>query len=154
MDKRTPNPIDAHVGARIRLRRKRIGVSQQALGDFLSLTFQQVQKYEKGANRVSASMLYATAQKLEVPVSYFFEGLEQTGEAGAGADLDAVIVEFIGTDGALELAEAYAQLSGAQRNALRRIAVDLAQLEGRDGDANIAAVARERRGLAHVEGRA
>ena len=72
---RSPNPVDLHVGARIRMRRKILGVSQERLADDLGLTFQQVQKYERGANRVSASKLYEIAKSLQSSVSYFFEGL-------------------------------------------------------------------------------
>ena len=70
-----PNPVDVHVGLRIRLRRKELGVSQEKLAEAIGLTFQQVQKYERAANRVSASKLWATAAFLEVEVTYFFEGL-------------------------------------------------------------------------------
>jgi transcriptional regulator with XRE-family HTH domain len=68
-----PNPIDVHVGARIRLRRTLLGISQSALAEAIGLTFQQVQKYEKGANRVSSSRLVDMANALDVSVSYFFE---------------------------------------------------------------------------------
>lgn len=70
-----PNPIDVHVGARVRLRRTLLGMSQERLGDALGLTFQQVQKYERGANRVGASRLFELAKALGVPVSYFFDDL-------------------------------------------------------------------------------
>src|SRR5690348_18332645 len=75
MDKNEPNPIDTHVGARVRMRRRSMGVSQESLADDLGLTFQQVQKYERGANRVSASKLYEIARSLQAPISYFFDGL-------------------------------------------------------------------------------
>ena len=87
---RLPNPVDLHVGARIRLRRRMQGVSQEKLADALGLTFQQVQKYERGANRVSASKLYEIAAALRAPVAYFFDGLadptgdELDGAAGGG----------------------------------------------------------------------
>ncbi|HET7239383.1 MAG TPA: helix-turn-helix transcriptional regulator [Terrimicrobiaceae bacterium] len=68
-----PNPIDVHVGARIRLRRTLLGISQSALAETIGLTFQQVQKYEKGANRVSSSRLYDLANALDVTVPYFFD---------------------------------------------------------------------------------
>lgn len=68
-----PNPVDIHVGSRLRMRRSMMGMSQEALGDSVGLTFQQVQKYERGANRVSASRLYQFSKILDVPVSYFFE---------------------------------------------------------------------------------
>ncbi|MBD9389740.1 helix-turn-helix transcriptional regulator [Agrobacterium sp. AGB01] len=70
---RLPNPIDVHVGSRIRLRRSIAGLSQEQLADGLGLTFQQVQKYEKGINRVSASRLQHISEVLEVPISFFFE---------------------------------------------------------------------------------
>jgi transcriptional regulator with XRE-family HTH domain len=68
-----PNPIDVHVGARIRRRRTLLGISQERLAEAIGLTFQQVQKYEKGANRVSSSRLMDMAQALDVPLSYFFD---------------------------------------------------------------------------------
>ena len=75
---RAPNPIDIHVGERIRRRRRSLGISQDRLAEEIGLTFQQVQKYERGANRVSASKLYQAARVLQAPVSYFFEGLPTT----------------------------------------------------------------------------
>jgi len=70
-----PNPIDVHVGARVRLRRTLLGMSQEKLGEALGLTFQQVQKYERGANRVGASRLYDLSRVLDVPVSFFFDDM-------------------------------------------------------------------------------
>jgi transcriptional regulator with XRE-family HTH domain len=70
-----PNPIDVHVGARIRQRRTLLGMSQEKLGEAIGLTFQQVQKYERGANRVGSSRLFDLARVLDVPVSYFFEDM-------------------------------------------------------------------------------
>src|SRR3954453_4529208 len=75
MPKKAPNPIDRHVGSRVRMRRMMLGMSQEKLGDALSLTFQQVQKYEKGTNRMGAGRLQQIAQTLQVPVSLFFEGV-------------------------------------------------------------------------------
>lgn len=79
-DNEGPNPVDVHVGQRIRMRRLMVGVTQTQLADELGLTFQQVQKYEKGTNRVSASKLYAICKVLSVPPEYFFEGLPKIGE--------------------------------------------------------------------------
>ena len=76
--KSTPNPVDIYVGSRLRLRRSLLGLSQEKLADALGLTFQQVQKYERGSNRVSASRLYELSKILEVPVSFFFEELGST----------------------------------------------------------------------------
>jgi transcriptional regulator with XRE-family HTH domain len=75
-----PHPVDRHVGLRIRMRRKEIGVSQERLAEALGITFQQVQKYERGANRVSASKLWEIAAALKTSVSYFYEGLGGRGE--------------------------------------------------------------------------
>ncbi len=74
-DDRSPNPVDVHVGDRIRRRRRALGISQDKLAEALGLTFQQVQKYERGANRVSASKLYQVARALHAPIPYFFDGL-------------------------------------------------------------------------------
>jgi transcriptional regulator with XRE-family HTH domain len=79
-----PNPIDVHVGSRVRLRRTLLGMSQEKLGEAIGLTFQQVQKYERGANRVGASRLYDLSRVLDVPVSYFFE--EITADVASAAE--------------------------------------------------------------------
>ena len=74
MAKKAPNPIDKHVGSRVRMRRMMLGMSQEKLGGALSLTFQQVQKYEKGTNRVSASKLFEMAEFMKVGIPFFFDG--------------------------------------------------------------------------------
>ncbi len=76
MPRKSPNPIDVYVGGRVRMRRMLIGMSQEKLGESLGLTFQQVQKYEKGANRIGASRLYQIARVLSVPVEFFYEGIQ------------------------------------------------------------------------------
>src|SRR5215469_8436136 len=81
-----PNPTDVHVGSRVRLRRTLLGMSQEKLGEAIGLTFQQVQKYERGANRVGASRLYDLSRVLEVPVSYFFEEFGASPVAAAGGE--------------------------------------------------------------------
>ncbi len=84
---KTPNPIDKHVGARVRMRRIMVGMSQEKLGEALGITFQQIQKYEKGTNRIGASRLQAAARILSVPVNYFFEGAsDDPALAGGFAD--------------------------------------------------------------------
>ena len=85
MVKKNPNPIDVHVGSRVRMRRMLVGLSQEKLGERLGLTFQQVQKYEKGSNRVSASRLYQMAQILGVPVQFFFEELPEQAKGQFGS---------------------------------------------------------------------
>jgi transcriptional regulator with XRE-family HTH domain len=79
----SPNPIDVHVGKRLRLRRTLLGMSQERLGERLGLTFQQVQKYERGANRIGSSRLFELGQILDVPVSFFFDDMPRT-ETAAG----------------------------------------------------------------------
>jgi transcriptional regulator with XRE-family HTH domain len=91
MARRDPNYIDVHVGSRIRMRRQLINMSQERLGELLGITFQQVQKYEKGANRISASRMFFTAKTMGVPVQFFFEGLP-------GGEGDAVLRDGIATD--------------------------------------------------------
>lgn len=85
-----PSPIDVHVGTRIRLRRTLLGMSQERLGEALGLTFQQVQKYERGINRVGASRLFDLSRVLDVPISFFFDDMpdalsEAPGQQGRGA---------------------------------------------------------------------
>ncbi|MBB3268300.1 transcriptional regulator with XRE-family HTH domain [Azospirillum sp. OGB3] len=84
-----PNPIDAHVGSRVRLRRTLLGMSQEKLGDAIGLTFQQVQKYERGANRIGASRLFKLSQVLDVPVSFFFDDMPAEAAAAAVDDDEA-----------------------------------------------------------------
>lgn len=79
-----PSAIDAHVGARIRLRRTLMGMSQERLGEALGLTFQQIQKYERGVNRVGASRLYDLARVLDVPISFFFDDMPEPLARGGG----------------------------------------------------------------------
>jgi transcriptional regulator with XRE-family HTH domain len=125
LDTRLPNPVDLHVGARIRLRRRMQGVSQEKLADALGLTFQQVQKYERGANRVSASKLYEIAAALRAPVSYFFDGLaDPAGEAGEEAQPghEHTVHNFLMTAEGLELARLFPAIS---RGHVRRRLLDL-----------------------------
>lgn len=79
--RKQPNPIDVYVGSRLKLRRTAVGMTQEKLGDQLGVTFQQVQKYEKGANRIGASRLQEIARILDVPVAYFFEEARATAHA-------------------------------------------------------------------------
>ena len=122
---RGPNPIDLHVGARIRMRRRMQGVSQEKLADALGLTFQQVQKYERGANRVSASKLYEIAASLKTPVGYFFEGLadpSMEGEAGDHMSSEQTVHAFLMTSEGLELASLFPRVP---RGRVRRRLLDL-----------------------------
>ena len=123
---RRANPIDVHVGARVRLRRMLLGMSQEKLGEHLGLTFQQIQKYEKGINRIGASRLFDLSQVLGVPVQFFYEELA-VGGAGASAGFgerpaESYAVEFLGSREGLELNKAFARISDPR---VRRSIVDL-----------------------------
>ena len=87
VSKHGPHPIDVHVGRRVRLRRTLLGLNQTQLGEKLEITFQQIQKYERGSNRISASRLYQAARILDVPVSYLFDGLDKGAKAWSPDDI-------------------------------------------------------------------
>lgn len=108
MTRRDPNYVDVHVGSRIRMRRQLIGMSQEKLGELLGITFQQVQKYEKGANRISASRLYYTAKILGVPVQFFYDDLPGAENAGMGEprEEDTVLSSLMNIEG-VTLAKAF-----------------------------------------------
>ncbi|MEN5083930.1 helix-turn-helix transcriptional regulator [Bosea sp. TWI1241] len=132
--KKTPNPIDRHVGSRVRMRRMLAGVSQEKLGEALGLTFQQVQKYEKGSNRISASRLQQIAQMLEVPVAFFFEGAP-TGAAPEGgfADMAATsyVSDFLATSEGVQLTKAFVRIRNPR---VRRRVVELVEALAEDAD--------------------
>ena len=111
-DERSPNQVDQHIGARLRLRRLALNISQEALADMLGVTFQQIQKYEKGANRVAASRLWDVARALDVPVTYFFDGIE--GDAGQSGSKerqeDSAVFDLIASPDGAQLAVAYATI--------------------------------------------
>jgi transcriptional regulator with XRE-family HTH domain len=109
---RGPNPIDIHVGSRVRLRRQLLKMSQEKLGDELGVTFQQIQKYERGANRVGASRLYRLSRALDVPVQFFFEGLVgETPIAGvAEGDQTPIVYDFIQSIDGVTLAESFSRI--------------------------------------------
>lgn len=112
MPKKQANPIDAQVGNRLRLRRMMIGMSQERLGDLLGLTFQQVQKYEKGVNRIGAGRLFEISRILGVPVFYFYEGVaDQLAEAPGFAENDSPpVLEFVSSGEGLQLSLAYMRI--------------------------------------------
>jgi transcriptional regulator with XRE-family HTH domain len=127
---RGPNPVDLHVGARIRMRRKLLGVSQERLADQLGLTFQQVQKYERGANRVSASKLYEIARALQTSVAYFFDGLADTVDPGLELiEGHEFVHELVMTPEGLELASLFPKL---KRGRVRRRVLDLVKALAED----------------------
>jgi transcriptional regulator with XRE-family HTH domain len=124
-----PNPVDAHVGSRVRLRRMLLGMSQERLGESMGLTFQQVQKYEKGVNRIGASRLFQIAKILDVPVQFFFEEAPHVGIDGgatargmAESDSEAFILEFLNSREGLELNRAFVKIADPK---VRKSVVDL-----------------------------
>ncbi|KAA0576101.1 helix-turn-helix transcriptional regulator [Azospirillum sp. B21] len=133
--KQGPNPIDVHVGSRIRLRRTLLGMSQQKLGEAIGLTFQQVQKYERGANRISASRLFHLTRVLDVPLSFFFDDMPpHVAATTVDEDGDVVIGDHSGSGyepdpmvkrETLELVRAYYTISDPS---VRRSLIDLAKV--------------------------
>ncbi len=140
---RRANPVDVHVGSRVRLRRMLLGMSQERLGEKLGLTFQQVQKYEKGVNRIGASRLFDLAKVLSVSVGFFYESLPGNGgsstkaDDGAGAvgfaelPSESYVADFLGSREGLELNKAFARISDPK---VRRTIVELVRsLAGETG---------------------
>jgi len=112
VDEKHPNPIDLHVGGKVRLRRKFLGLSQESLADHIGLTFQQVQKYERGANRISASKLFEIAAILKKPVEYFFAGYSEAelAEDFNESESEKSIHEFLMTPEGVELAASFPRI--------------------------------------------
>ena len=133
---RSPNPIDVHVGLQVRLRRKELKISQEKLAETLGLTFQQVQKYERGANRISASKLYEIARTLRVPIGWFFEGLT---DPAVGRETSQAVAsptyahDFLLTQEGVDLANLFPRIP--QKRVRRRL-VDLVRslAEGEEGE--------------------
>jgi transcriptional regulator with XRE-family HTH domain len=135
-NKKKPNPIDIHVGSRIRLRRTMLGMSQEKLGESLGITFQQIQKYEKGTNRVGASRLQNISGILNVPVSFFFEDApgDQVGGATGMAEASSsnYVVDFLSSAEGLQLNRAFVKIADPK---VRRRLVDLVKALAAEGEA-------------------
>ncbi|WP_246317253.1 helix-turn-helix domain-containing protein [Hyphomicrobium methylovorum] len=122
--------MDVHVGSRVRLRRMLLGMSQEKLGEHLGLTFQQVQKYEKGVNRIGASRLFDLAKVLGVPVQFFYDEAPSGAQKTAGVPAagfaeqpdESYVVDFLGTREGLELNKAFARIADPK---VRRSIVEL-----------------------------
>ncbi|MCE2509455.1 MAG: helix-turn-helix domain-containing protein [Alphaproteobacteria bacterium] len=133
-----PNPVDIHVGSRVRLRRTLLGMSQEKLAQAIGLTFQQIQKYERGANRIGASRLHELSQVLDVPVSFFFDDMTyaSSGDAVAGALHEETPPPFEGDPltkrETLRLVRAYYRIKSP---ALRKRIFDLTQSLADEEDA-------------------
>lgn len=127
---RKPNPVDVHVGSRVRYRRMIIGMSQEKLGEKMNLTFQQIQKYEKGTNRIGASRLFQLSKILDVPVNYFFEdAIAGSNKAQASAQQkpqenpeEGALLEFLNSREGLDLNKAFAKITDPK---VRRRVIEL-----------------------------
>ena len=127
-----PHPVDVHVGKQIRHRRWLTGMTQQQLAEAVGIKFQQIQKYEKGTNRVGASRLQAIASVLSAPVSYFFEGAPgEENEAGRGMAEDGAdfVVDFLNSSEGVQLNRAFAKISDPK---VRRRIIDLVKVLATD----------------------
>jgi transcriptional regulator with XRE-family HTH domain len=134
MPTKSPNPIDKHVGNRVRMRRMMLKMSQEKLGNAVGLTFQQIQKYEKGANRIGASRLQQIAQALGVPVPFFFEGAPQSPtrqHVVSDAPSPAYVTEFLATSDGLALVEAFRRIKNVSlKRSIVRLVEELTADEG------------------------
>ena len=129
MPSKLPNPVDRHVGSRVRMRRIMLGMSQEKLGEGLGLTFQQIQKYEKGTNRIGASRIQQISEILQVPVSFLFEGSPgiSAAEHFSTAPSPTYIADFLATAEGLALVRAFTRIPEIK---LRRAIVDMVELIG------------------------
>ena len=137
-DERAANAVDRKIGQRVRSRRLEIGMSQERLAELLGVTFQQVQKYEKGVNRIGASRLFDMAHVLGVPVQYFYDEMPSGVTDGAGAALgfgerpaESYVVDFLSSRDGMELNKAFVRITDPR---VRRSIVDLVRaIAGEDG---------------------
>jgi transcriptional regulator with XRE-family HTH domain len=131
-----PSPVDVHVGSRVRLRRTLLGMSQEKLGEAIGLTFQQVQKYERGANRIGASRLFELSQVLDVPVAFFFDDMSAITSGGPVPGLSAAPEDFdsaaLSRREILELARAFDRIKDEK---VRKSVLELTKSLGRAGGA-------------------
>ncbi|WP_068084747.1 helix-turn-helix domain-containing protein [Polycladidibacter stylochi] len=132
--KKAPNPIDIHVGSRVRLRRMMLGMSQEKLGESLGITFQQIQKYEKGTNRIGASRLQHIATILKVPVAFFFEDAPGSPESVQGVSDNpqtSYVVDFLSSSDGLALNKAFVRIEDPK---VRKKVVELVRSIAGDSD--------------------
>ena len=130
MPKKQANPIDAQVGNRVRLRRMLIGMSQERLGELLGLTFQQVQKYEKGVNRIGAGRLFEVSRILGVTIEYFYEGVNSQLAGGfTESGSSPPVMEFVSSGEGLQLSLAFMKIKDSK---LRKRVLDLVKQMAED----------------------
>lgn len=127
MAKKIPNPIDSHAGARVRMRRMMVNMSQSDLGNRVGITFQQIQKYEKGTNRMGSSRLQQFAEIMGVPVGFFFEGAPSHGLTKPGGSAPDITGQFMSSRGGLLLAQSFLKIKSHKvRHKLVELAMELA----------------------------
>ena len=134
MGKKAPHPVDVHVGGRVRMRRMLLGMSQDKLGDALGLTFQQIQKYEKGVNRIGASRIFEIAQILDVPIQYFYEDFNSRSARALGfaeGDEDS-FMQLLQTPEGVQLCRHFAEIKDAK---VRKRVLELVKTLSQDDDA-------------------
>ena len=139
--KKSPNPVDKHVGSRVRMRRMMVGMSQEKLGEALGVTFQQIQKYEKGTNRIGASRLHQIASSLGVPISFLYEGAPDLQGQPAGfsdAPSPAYVADFMTTSEGLQLMKAFVRIKDAKvRRRLVKLVAALAGTENEPPESSV-----------------
>lgn len=136
-DEKRPHPIDVHVGGRVRLRRTMVGMSQDKLADSLGLTFQQIQKYEKGVNRIGASRVFEISRILGVPIQFFFDDYDvdtgrSYGFAEAGPDDGAAMMELLNSPEGVQLCKHFASITDPK---IRKRVLELVKSLSDDGPA-------------------
>lgn len=136
-NKKKPNPVDIHVGSRVRLRRTMLGMSQEKLGESLGITFQQIQKYEKGTNRIGASRLQRISEVMTVPVSFFFEDAPTSPSTGTGLQEPTgpdFVVDFLSSSEGLQLNRAFVRIADPK---VRRRVIDLVRTLAESGEGDV-----------------
>lgn len=132
MSKKSADPVDVYVGNRVRSRRLQLGLSQEKIAAAIGVTFQQVQKYEKGTNRMGASRLQQMSKELRVPVAYFFEGAPGFGTTGPADTTPDISAEFLATSEGVALAKLWSRLGPEVRRAIVKLCEAL--VENADGE--------------------
>ena len=133
---KSPHPVDVHVGARVKLRRTMLGMSQDKLGESLGLPFQQIQKYEKGVNRIGASRIFQIAKILDVPIQYLFDDFDRPAVAGFAEDDSetASFMDLLNTPDGVQLCRHYSKIDDPKvRKRVLDLVKAIADTEGGDG---------------------